>query len=275
MTIATRRKIYWVLFSLALSAFAAGLAFSLPILAGETDSSFLSPSGALFEGRILGFRFASASGALSGALLSGFVATALLAGVLAVFRKTSSAEIFFFSFWALSLALECGRVAVFRLAAGTATDASIEYASRVVLAGRYIGSLALFASGLFAVGLRSEQPGSFAVALVAIGGAFAVAVPLDTGVYLGTLVLRPGYPWIDVALAALAAVVTLANYLRAAAVTGERGYVQAGLGLLVAVIGRQVLESAWNPLLILPGAALVGFGSWILIRRLHAYYLWQ
>lgn len=275
VTFATRRRIYWLLFALALAVFIVGIVLSLPGLSGRPDSSFLADSGALEEGRILGLRFSSSIGARIGALLAAFLAVLLLGQILAMFRKTASPEIFFFSFWALSLAFECGKIAVFRLGAGGAPDASIEFASRLVLAGRYAGKLALFMSGLFAVGLRSERQGVYALALLAIGGAFAGAMPLDTGVYETSLVLRPGYPGIDDGIGFLIGTISFANYLRAASISGERGYVLAGLGLLLAVAGRFLLENSWNPLLFLPGALLVAFGSWILITKLHAWYLWQ
>lgn len=275
VTIAARRTIYWILFALALGAFSGGLVAAIGSFSGGSDSSFLTDSGALSEGRFLGFRFSSPMGAVFGALLAALMGVGLLVSILSTFRKTTSAEIFFFGFWALSLALEVGRVFVFALGSKAAADHTIANASRLVMTGRYLGDLALLLSGLFAVGLRSEQPGSFAVGLVAIGAAFASAVPLDTGVYEASLILRPGYRGIDQAIGLLAAFITLANYLRAGRVTGEKGYLVAGFGVLLAMVGRVALEVSWHPFPILGGGILIGIGSFLLISRLHAYYLWQ
>jgi hypothetical protein len=275
VTIATRRGIYWMLFLLSLAFFVTGLVFSFRGFARGSDSGFLSSSGALFEAGFLGLRYTSPLGATMAALLASLIGTVLLGGILLTFRKTVSPEIFFFSFWALSLSFECGRILVFWLGSSLAPDAAMEYASRLVLSGRYMGDLALLFSGLFAVGLRSEQPGVFAVAILAIGVSFASTVPLNTGVYEASLVLRPGYPGIDQAVGAMAALLTLANYLRAGVVTGERGYLLAGVGILLAVLGRIALETAWQPPLVILGGLLAALGSWLLISRLHAYYLWQ
>jgi hypothetical protein len=100
-------------------------------------------------------------------------------------------------------------------------------------------------------------------------------MPIDTGVYLPILMLKPGYMALTKIVAGIAALVIVANLVYASHSSGERSYRIAALGAAAALAGQFLLVSQWQPLSLALGAALLALGSWLFISRLHAYYLWQ
>lgn len=275
VTIAARRRIYWILFALACLGFAAAVFLALPLFLGRVDASFLQASGGLRELRFLGATLSSPRLAAAGVLLATLYSALCLGYVLYSFRKTVSSEVFFFAFWVLSLAFEAGRLAVFSLAAGGAPTSLVLAASRLVLAGRFSGLLSIFAAGLYAAGFRNEKLGSVLLLVVVVGGTLAWAIPLNSGVYEATLLVRPGYLKLLDLLALLAGLATAANFVYASGSTGERSYKVVALGAAAFLLGQRILVSQLSPPALALGFALLLCGSWLFVSRLHAYYLWQ
>ena len=275
VTITARRRIYWVLFAFACLGLAASAFLALPVFTGKADTSFLQASGGLPQVAFLGASLPSPSLAAAGVLLSALFSALCLGYVLYSFRKTVSSEIFFFAFWVLSLAIESGRLAVFSLASGGAPTRLVLAATRLVLAGRFCGVLSIFAAGLYAAGFRNEKLGSVLLFVVVIGGTLAWAVPLNTGVYEATLLVRPGYAKLLELLALLAGLATAANFVYAVNSTGERSYRAVALGAAALLLGQRLLVTQVAPLALALGFALLLAGAWLFVSRLHAYYLWQ
>jgi hypothetical protein len=275
VTIASRRRIYWGLFGAACLCLAAACALGLPLFDGKADFKALKDSGAFQQVKVLGLGLDSARVSAAAIIAASLYATLCLAFILASFRKTVSSEIFFFAFWALSLGLEAGRLLVFSFAAAGMPMAWSVAAMRVVLGGRICGLLSFFAAGLHAAGFRNEKLGSAVAVIFVAGWALAYAMPVDTGVYEATLALRPGFRLLGFSLAAVAALATVANFLYASFRTGEKSYRMVSLGAGLALAGEALLLTLWHPAFLLAGLALLILGSWLVISRLHAYYLWQ
>jgi len=275
VTITARRRINWTLFAAACLCLAAAAVHTLPFLLGRADASHLEDSESILAFELLGWKLLSPGFVAVGSLLAGLYAVLCLGFILYSFRKTVSSEMFFFSFWVLSLGFETGRLVVFRLAeAGMTAEATLT-ATRVVLAARFTGILAIFASSLYAAGFRNEKLGTVLILILAVGAGLAWAMPLNTGVYDPTFLVRPGYVRITGLLGAIAAIATTIDFLYAARSTGERSYRVIALGAAAALLGQGILVSQWHPLALLLGFALLLAGSWLFVSRLHAYYLWQ
>ena len=275
MTIASRRFIYWALFGLSNFALATGIILAFPLFLGEVDMAVFEPFGGNARVLFLGLTFSVSETAVVGLIVTCLLSAAGLLLVLSFFRKTVSSEVFFFSFWLLSIGFEVGRLLVFRLAAGGASMPWIMLATRFVLASRYVGYLSLFAAGLYASGFHNEKLGSVIFMIIAIGGALAAAMPLNTGVYDSSFLLKAGYGGISASLFWLAGGMTALNFLYAARQTREKSYRVAALGVVAFVLGRRLMLMAYNPLATLLGALLLAVGTWLFVSRLHAYYLWQ
>ncbi len=237
--------------------------------------AFLVKAGALALFRLGGFSLSSHYLAAAGIGLCALYSALVLGFILYSFRKTVSAEIYFFSFWVLSIGLEALRLLVFDFASGGGSVYWQIAATKALLFARYAGYLSLFASGLYAAGFRNEKLGTVAAVVLGISFGLATAMPINTGSFAPTLELRAGYVGINSILALAVAIVTVADYLYAAHSTGEGAYRIVAAGAAVLLVGHRLLTTQWNPFAMIVGFVLLVAGSWLFVSRLHAYYLWQ
>jgi hypothetical protein len=275
VTIAARRRIYRSLFLSASACFIVFFPLFVRLSRGEKIPAFLAKADAIGSFGLGGLTLSSHVLAATGIGLCALFAALCLGYILYSFRKTVSTEIFFYSFWALSVGFEVSRLAVFNIAAEGGSVYWQIFATKVLLFSRYAGYLSLFASGLYAAGFRNEKLGTVAAVILAISLGMAVAMPVNTGAYAPTLELRAGYREINGGLALVVALVTLANFLYAAQISGEASYRIVALGTAVFLAGHRLLITQWNPFAIVLGFALLVAGSWLFVSRLHSYYLWQ
>jgi hypothetical protein len=275
VTIAARRRTYWGLFLAACASLAAFFPLYLQLSHGERSPVFLLKAGALEGFRLGSMSLSSHYLAAGGIGLCALYSALVLGFILYSFRKTVSAEIYFFSFWVLSVGLEALRLVVFDLAAGGGSVYWQIAATKALLFARYAGYLSLFASGLYAAGFRNEKLGTVVAVILAVSLGLASAMPINTGSYAATLELRAGYVELNSILVLVVALVTIADYLFAAHSTGEASYRLVALGAAVFLAGHRLLTTQWNPFAMVAGFVLLVSGSWLYVSRLHAYYLWQ
>ena len=275
MTIAARRRVYWVLFVSACLCLAAFVPLYLFLVRMPAEPGFLVKSDAFARFKLFGLSVSSPRLAGASIGLCALYASLTLGLILFSFRKTVSAEVYFYAFWVLSLGFETLRLAIFGLAAVNGSQYWQILTTKALLFVRYAGYLSLIASGVYAAGFRNEKLGMVAVFIHAIAMAIAAAMPVNTGSFATTLELRPGYRELHASFYAIASVLTVANFLYAVRSTGEQSYKLVALGCAACLIGRHILVSQLNPFVVVTGFALLVTGSWLFISRLHAYYLWQ
>lgn len=275
VTIAARRRVYWGLFLSAGASFVAFFPLYLQLTLGDKAPAFLIKVGALESFHLGALTLSSQYLAAVGVGLCALFAALCLGFILYSFRKTVSAEIYFFSFWVLSVGLEVLRLAAFDLAAGGGSAYWQIVVTKVLLFARYAGFFSLFMSGLYAAGFRNEKLGTVALVILTVSLGLAVAMPVNTGSFAATLELRAGYVELNTGLVIIVALVTVANYLYASRAAGEPSYRFVALGSALFLVGHRLLTSQWNPFAILVGFVLLVAGSWLFVSRLHAYYLWQ
>jgi hypothetical protein len=237
--------------------------------------AFLAKANALKSFKLGHISLSSHQLAAVGVGLCALFAALGLGYILYSFRKTVSAEIYFYAFWVLSVGLEVLRLAIFGL---VVADSSVYWqivAAKGLLFARYSGYFALFMSGLYAAGFRDEKLGSVIAIALAIALALAITMPVNTGSFSATLELKPGYEPLNDGLFYVVAVVTVLNYLYAARATGEGSYTLVAIGAAIFLSGYRLLTSQWSPFALVLGFALLASGSWLYVSRLHAYYLWQ
>jgi hypothetical protein len=275
VTIAARRRVYWTLFLSACACLLGFFILFLRLSKGEKLPSFLIKAEALEVFRFGALSIGSHYFAAAGIGLCALFSALGLGYILYSFRKTVSAEIFFFAFWVLSAGFEVIRLGVFDLAAGGGSAYWQIVIAKCLLFTRYSGYLSLFASGLYAAGFRNEKLGTVAAVVLALSFGLAAAMPINTGAYRPTLEIEPGYASLNAGLLVLSSLVTVVNYLYAARSTGEASYRLVALGAAVFLVGYRLLTTQWNPFALIGGFVLLVAGSWLFVSRLHAYYLWQ
>ena len=234
----------------------------------------MARAGALGTFRLVSIVLSSHYLAAAGIGLCALYSALLLGYILYSFRKTVSAEIFFFSFWVLAVGFEVLRLSIFDIAAGGGSAYWQIGATKALLFIRY-AAISPSSRRLYAAGFRNEKIGAVAAIAFAISFGLAAAMPVNTGAFAATLELKAGYAGMNLALILAVAIVTVADYLYAARSTGEASYRVVSLGTAILLVGHRLLTTEWNPLGMIAGFALLVAGSWLFVSRLYAYYLWQ
>jgi len=267
MTIKLRERLYWLFFAMSL----AGLLATIATLWFTGTGAIERVRASFFSGESIAAFYSvivvAIACAVFGAVVSAFVA--LRSG------KTASVEIFFFSVWALCQSLELAKVFMVAIAARGAGANVFEAVTRIALLGRYLGSLALFAGSLFAVGLRQERSLPLFGAIVLAAMLFATIQPLNS--------VGPGADLLaDRGLALLAVVFELAivglalvNYLIAWRSSQDRAYLYAGLGIVVVIVASMLLKATQSPWIAGITFPFLVAGAAFYTRSLHDYYLWR
>lgn len=275
VTIAARRRAYWSLFLAACLCLALFIPLFSRVASTEEAPAFLQKAGVVFTYKLGALPLPSYRLAAVGIGLCTLYAALTLGLIVFNFRKTASSEIFFYSFWVLSVGLEILRLLLYSLAADGASLSIQILGARALVFTRYVGYFSLFLSGLYAAGFRNEKIGMVVVMILAVALGLAASIPVDTGAFTATLELRPGYAEVNSILAFVTGAVTVANFLYAAHNSAEPAYRAAAFGSGLFFIGQRLLISVWNPYLLVFGFLLLALGSAIFVYRLHNYYLWQ
>ncbi len=275
MTIAARRRVYWILFILACLCLTAFLPLYVSLLRRDADPAFLAAAGALGRFELLGIRLPSSWLVGTGIGLGVLYAVAALSMILRSFRKTVSTEVYFYSFWVLSVAFELLRLLVFDLAASGASFRWQVLATKALYLARYAGLFSLFTASLYAAGFRNEKIGGIIALVLAVSAGISALMPVNSGSFAASLELRAGYAGLHFLFSLLLSCLIVVDFLHASRLSGEKSFRLAALGSAAFLVGRHILVSQWNPIAIIAGFALLVAGSWLFVSRLHAYYLWQ
>ena len=210
-----------------------------------------------------------------GAILLSSFAVAVLFAILVSFRKTSSEEIYFFAFWAISCSFESGRILAARLLEAGGPPSAIVMVTRIVLAARFSGYGAFFIAGLRSAGFRNERAGRSLLAVIGIGIAAAWTLPIDSGLFESAFLARPAYQLERLLLVVVLALVSAANLLVAVESSGERAFRMVALGAVLLLAGQAILVTGWRPEMLATGLILLGLGARLIVTRLHTLYIWQ
>ena len=208
---------------------------------------------------------------------AGIMAVVAITGLLAairVFRRVSSAEIYFITLFLVSLALEPVRLArPLAELAGMPLSVGVQL-TRVVLFGRLFGGLSLFVAAIYAAGADYPRIGSVTLLLCALCALIVYLVPVDSGRMAASFLhVTGGRDTVDLMLGFLS-VGTIVNY----AVGWGRGMREQAGALALSVIAMTVgKELVLHVALIFPlalGLALVagGLAAFVIVNR--SRYLW-
>lgn len=275
VTLATRRRSYWLLFILSVLVLSVAIAISMPLYGKGFDAGALGLMGQSMVWTAFGIHIESWRLAASGALILSAFASAVLFAILISFRKTASEEIYFLAFWAISCSFESGRLLVARFIEAGAPPLWSVVITRIVLAARFSGYGAFFLAGLRSAGFRSERPGRALLAAIGIGLAAAWTLPVDSGAFEATFLARASYPVERQIFVLVLALVSAANLLVAVESSGERVFRTVALGSVFLLAGQSLFVTGWRPETLVAGLALLAVGARLVVTRLHTLYLWQ
>lgn len=219
-------------------------------------------------GRLAALRSLGAAGVL------GLVATVGATAAIRLFRRVSSAEIYFMTLFVMTLSIELLRIAQPLVNILDQPPVVGVVVTRLVLFGRLYGALALFAAGIYAAGADYPRIGTVSALIAALVFLIIYFVPVDGARMNATFVhVTGGREGIDLMLAFLS-IATLLNY----AIAWQRGHRERGgaitLAVTALVVGQQLTVHLPAMLPLVAGLILTvgGVVSFLLVNR--SYYLW-
>lgn len=275
MTFKARRRSYWALFVLSLLSSAACLAAGIALALRRDAAIFLIEHGIFKLHPFLGFRLPSQILSAAGCFLGSVTAALVLGAILRSFKKTVSAEVFFFAFWLASRAFEPLRVLHLLLALGGAADQGMGFVDKLYLGIGIFGYGSLFVSGLYASGMRTERQVSILAACLAAGGFLAAALPVNSGLWDRNLMFKLGYGRLVNGFTAAIIGMTILNYLIGMRVKGDKAFLYAAGGLAAAAAGAFMLGRDISPAVSLAAVSAFLAGSGAFVYTMHSFYLWQ
>ena len=206
--------------------------------------------------------------------LQAAVCSGSMLGLYLFFRKTPSAEVFFFQFALLGFAVSSLRVLAIPLALQLTSLFSIQPLSKIVLFGRFFTVLCLFLSGLFSTGLTFHKQGGYLLIVFVIALIISTLLPLDWTRFSPPLICRLGEDTGFSLAYYLIAVFALTNYLYSASLHSSRDYTYNAIGLLLVFMGMEIsFYWAQLPVGIVGGILIIG-GTIVFAQRTHAIYQW-
>ena len=189
------------------------------------------------------------------------------------FEKTSSAEIFFYSFFLVSLSFETLKMTQVLLMVQAKPFVFNVLLTRIIFFGRFFGLLCLFFSGMFSSWLQYQRIGLVLSVSLLTPVALALVIPISTDVGRDLLFTFGIRREIGVTFYALEAFAVL-NYIISGVLLNNREYIWMSTGILMILIGREFLFQGSGLTIALFGAALLTGGSLLFGKKAHNVYLW-
>ncbi|MDR1894477.1 MAG: hypothetical protein LBQ61_07320 [Spirochaetales bacterium] len=189
------------------------------------------------------------------------------------FRKTSSAEVFFFFLFLVFTALESHRIYLLGTPAFSRTDWNI-YLSKAAYSLHLLGTLLLLASGFFAAGIPHQRLETALGICILITIFLGPAIPLNTPLQSSNLLLGLGIKQSLLGIFLTLEILGVLNYLYAAWLNGSRHYALMALGLLLVFAGREAVFIQTNLPIMLGGFLSLCLGTWLFSSRAREIYLW-
>lgn len=275
MTLQIRRRTYWILFGISCASSLLALSASAILAFKGNLPVFLIEQGIYSIHDFFGLRVPSHILSLMDvAALCGFAVIGQ-AFVLRSFKQTVSAEVFFFAFWMCCASFEALRPLRLVLALGGSADGVLAVVDKFYTGVKFFGFSCLFISGLFASGMRNEKQLSIVAVCAAISIALASRLPVNSGIWDRTLLFKVGYGNLINGFSFSIIIITIMNYLISTRVRGDRSFYYIALGIAASTAGTFLLSKDISPLASLLALLALGGGSWLFIKKLHSFYLWQ
>lgn len=202
------------------------------------------------------------------ALLCAAVALPAILRARALTPRAPPAVTLFLTVFLFSLCAEGLRAAAASLVAIDGSVAAAVAFTRAVLAARFLGLLALLATGLYSLEMKYARHLLLAAVALAIAVAVGLSIPVDRTVFLTQLTFKLGDEqalWF--ASLVLSVVVVAAG--AGTALTRRRGPTLVALGgTILLLAGREFLAFAARPVPVAAGAVMVAAGTALWLRAL-------
>jgi len=200
-----------------------------------------------------------------------------LAGTLLIylfFERTSTPEILYISFFTISFSFEIIRLMLPLHFIYNFSSFYLLGASRVLLFARYFSIFSLFTASVCAAGLEVQKIRNVILIMITAALLVIIGIPIDTQVWDTSFVMIYDHSSMLRIIETVAFITTAITFLIAAKVRDSKEYIYVGVGVVLALIGRNILIGTDNWAGPIPGILLLSFGTWFICSKLHKIHLW-
>jgi hypothetical protein len=212
---------------------------------------------------------------LGGLLVQALLSIVALSAMLRMFRKTTAPEVFFFSVFVFTLAIDAVKIGQLFIVLYQYPAVYGAVLTRVLHFGHFLGIFSLLISSLYLSGLEYQKTGVVLGTAALVALTLAYSLPVDFSRLLPSLMHPVGDQTTMQVVAVLLNVLVLVNVLYAIAAVQERAYWVLLLGLALAVAGREAALYVAAPLVHGGGVAAQLAGVWLFAWRIRKLYLWR
>jgi len=190
------------------------------------------------------------------------------------FEQTSAPEILYITFFTVSFSFETIRLILPLSLIYDIPSLYILMALRILLFARYFGIFSLFAASVCAAGLEMQKTRNIIMIIFIAALIITFSVPIDTQNWDASLNMVNGYISMFRLIETVSFLATVLSFFIAVNVRGSKEYVYIGIGVMLAMIGRNLLLGADNWVIPVPGILLLSIGTWFVCSKLHKIHLW-
>jgi len=190
------------------------------------------------------------------------------------FERTSAPEILYISIFTISFSFEIIRLILPLHLINNFSEFYLLGASRVLLFARYFGIFSLFTASICAVGLEVQKIRNIILIMIITVLLIVSGIPIDTQTWDTSFYLVSGYTFMFKVIEAILFIATMVTFFVAAKVRDSKEYNHVGIGVALALIGRNILIGTDNWAGTVVGIVLLSFGTWFICSKLHKINLW-
>jgi hypothetical protein len=190
------------------------------------------------------------------------------------FQQTLSPEILYIAIFTVSFSFEAIRLIIPLHLIYNIPSFYLLLAARILLFTRYFGIFSLFAASICAAGLEIQKKSIIILIIFIASLVIIFSVPIDTQNWDTSLNMVIGYASMFRLIEIVIFLTTIISFFVAVNVRGSRDYAYAGIGVMLAFIGRKLLLHADNWASPVLGIILLSAGTWFVCSRLHKIHLW-
>ena len=190
------------------------------------------------------------------------------------FERTSAPEILYIAFFAFSLSFEAIRLIVPLHTINILPLFYLTTAARVLLFARYFGIFSLFTASVCAAGLEIQRTRNVVLFLLVPALVISLGVPIDSQTWDTCFNPMAGYTSMFLMIEIIVFFGVIVSFFVAAHNRRSKEYYYVGIGVVIALTGRNVLLGVDNWAGPVIGILFLTFGTWLICSRLHKIHLW-
>ncbi|MFP4373873.1 MAG: hypothetical protein ACLFPO_06070 [Spirochaetaceae bacterium] len=212
---------------------------------------------------------------LGGLLVQGLASFIGLWTMLRLFRKTTAPEMFFFSVFVFTLAVDLIKAGQLVILIEQYPPVYGAMLTRVVHFGHFLGIFCLLSSSLYLSGLEYQKTGIVLGLAALIALTLAYSLPVDLTRLFPNLMNPVGDQTTIQVVALLLNILVVLNVLYAVAAVQEPAYVVLLGALLLVIAGRELALYVASPAVYLSAVGALIVGIIVFTWRIRRLYLWR